>query len=224
MRSAASRLDKGSSRLRRAAGPPILIASRCETALRQKTRFVRPYPGAPVDEIWRNEQSRGRAEATQQRIGDLVGVAVAVVNRDGGQSRLRPSPASMLSQSAQWDDVVTPVRYSNCSAKTLAGVLIHTAWAAWPDVRPFAAGTEAVIHQDQRWRRWARRIRSNAPDTRSRLSDACLIKPRLRAVMALVSGSGRQRRRRVCRSPATVCRRLLERRPQPVGDLRRLVA
>jgi hypothetical protein len=26
------------------------------------------------------------------------------------------------------------------------------------------------------WRRWARRIRSNAPDTRSRLSDAYLIK------------------------------------------------
>src|SRR5262249_20406688 len=91
----------------------LLSADRDRESLRdgsssQKARLVRPDPAAPVDEIGRDEQSRRRAGSSQQRISELVSVARAVVNSDGGQSRRRPFAATYpIRQAAQRNDVVT---------------------------------------------------------------------------------------------------------------------
>src|SRR5215813_4309988 len=85
--------------LRRQRLPPRLLG--------QKPRLVGPDPGPAVCELGDDEQRRRNSVTAQQGVGDLIGVAVAVINRDRGQAGgERLTGGYALDYSREGDDVV----------------------------------------------------------------------------------------------------------------------
>src|SRR5262249_26007706 len=73
---------------------------------RQMARFVSPEPGRPFHEFGHDEDRGGSAMFAQNREGDLVSVAITVVNRDRRQTRRNLPLSQTVRQLRERDECV----------------------------------------------------------------------------------------------------------------------